>query len=129
MTAPVPADLYAPGPCETWPIRWPASCDLLSVASPEITGLAAQAASELLYQATAQRFGLCRVALRPCREECYGYGWPGWASWWQWGTYPLPYWYNGVWYNMGCGQCTSGCSFTAISETYLPGPVSLVVQV
>jgi hypothetical protein len=119
---------YAPGPCEVWPVRWPASCDLTGV-SPEITGVAAQAASEILFYATAQRFGLCTVALRPCRDDCYSAGWPGWQSWWQYGTYPQPYWYNGVWYNMGCGQCTSGCSCVAISETWLPGPVASIVSV
>lgn len=119
---------YTPGPCETWPIRWPARCDL-SAATPEITGIAAEAASEMLYQLSGQRFSLCTVALRPCREECYGYSWPGWNQWWQWGTYPQPYWYNGTWFNMGCGQCTSGCSCVAISETMLPGPVYRVDSV
>lgn len=119
---------YTPGPCTVWPVRWPQRCDL-STATPEITGIAAEMASEVLYALTGQRFGLCTVALRPCREDCYGTGWPGWASWWQWGTYPQPYWFNGTWYNMGCGQCTSGCSCTAISETLLPGPVYSVESV
>lgn len=121
-------DLYTPGPCAPWPVVWPRRCNLTGVA-PEITGAAVEAASAFLYFATAQRFGLCTVALRPCREECYGTGWPGWADWWNFGTYPQPYWYNGTWYNMGCGQCTSGCSCTAISETFLPGPVASVVSV
>jgi hypothetical protein len=83
----------------------------------------------MLFQLSAQRFGLCTMTLRPCREECYGTGWPGWANWWQWGTYPQPYWYNGTWYNMGCGQCGTSCSCTAISETFLPGPVYAVNHV
>lgn len=120
---------FVAGPCEIWPIRWPANCEALVTATPEITGLAAQAASEMLYMLSGQRFSECPTTLRPCREECYGYGWPGWASWWRYGTYPQPYWNNGTWYNMGCGQCTSGCSCTAISETLLPGPVSSVVEV
>ena len=37
---------YTPGPCDPWPIRWPARCDL-SAATPEITGIAAELASEL----------------------------------------------------------------------------------
>ena len=132
------AGTYTPGPCEVWPVKWPASCDL-STASPEITGIALQAASELLYEMTAQRFGECQVALRPCREECYGSGWvgQGWASWSQWpgggfgggGGGPTPYWNNGNWYNMGCGQCGSGCSCTAISEVWLPGPIASIVEV
>jgi hypothetical protein len=119
---------FTAGPCQNWPVKWPANCDL-SNASPEITGIALEAAQEMLYQLTGQRFSECTVTLRPCREDCYGTGWPGWASWWQWGTYPQPYWYNGTWFNMGCGQCTSGCSCTAISETMLPGPVASIVEV
>lgn len=131
MTSP---QLYTPGPCEPWPVKWP--CDI-STYSPELTGMALQAASELLYELSGQRFGLCRVALRPCREDCYGQGWPGWGNWyaWQWpgtgisGGGPQPYWYGGNWYNLSCGQCTSGCSCVAISETWLPGPVNSVVSV
>lgn len=122
---------YTPGPCEVWPVRWPASCTYITLptATPEITGLAAQMASEMLYQLSGQRFSECTTTLRPCREDCYGTGWPGWASWWQWGTYPQPYWFNGTWYNMGCGQCGTSCSCTAISETLLPGPVVSIVEV
>lgn len=119
---------YSPSGCGTWPVIWPRNCDLTGV-SPEITGAAAEAATEMLYQLTAQRFGLCTVALRPCREECYGNGSLVWGGWWQYGTYPQPYWYNGVWYNMGCGQCTNGCSCMAISETLLPGPVNEIISV
>jgi hypothetical protein len=119
---------YTAGPCEPWEIRWPQRCDL-TTATPEITGIAAQMASEVLYALTGQRFSLCTVTLRPCREECYGLGWPGWNQWWQWGTYPQPYWYNGTWFNMGCGQCGTSCSCTAISETLLPGPINSVVEV
>lgn len=122
------AGFYTPGPCEVWPIRWPARCDL-SAATPEITGIAAQMASEVLYQLSGQRFSECPTTLRPCREECYGTGWPGWSQWWQWGTYPQPYWFNGQWFNMGCGQCGTSCSCTAISETMLPGPVTSIVEV
>lgn len=133
MTSP---QTYTPGPCETWPVRWPANCEYLQLeaATPEITGIAAQAASEILYYFTAQRFGLCTVALRPCRDSCYDYGWPGWSSWWQYGSgsygyYPQPAWFNGTWFNLTCGQCTTGCSCTVISETILPGPVKNVVSV
>lgn len=125
---------YTPGPCDPWPVRWPANCTLLSTASPEVTGIALEAASEILYQLSAQRFGLCTVALRPCREECWGNG-MGWGfytgNWW--GGYsgggPTPYWYNGQWYNLGCGQCGSGCSCVALSEVFLPGPVASVESV
>lgn len=130
MTMPGVDYYTGPGPCEPWPVRWPGSCDISTV-SPEITGIAVQAASELLYQLTAQRFGLCRVALRPCREECFGngFGWGFRAGWWGDVGYPTPYWSNGQWYNLGCGQCGSSCSCTAMSEVYLPGPVNAIVEV
>lgn len=123
---------YVPGACQTWPIKWPASCDL-SLASPEITGIALEAAQDLLYMLTAQRFSECPTTLRPCREECYGeggYGW-GWRSMW-WGDtvgYPTPVNISGQWYNLGCGSCGQNCSCTPISETYLPGPVVQINEV
>jgi hypothetical protein len=118
-------DFYTPGPCAPWPILW--RCDLTGI-SPEITGIAAQAASEILYYATAQRFGLCRTALRPCRDECYPNGQlPN--GWYQYGTYPRPTWINGTWYNLTCGVCTTNCSCSFVSEVTLPGPVASIVQV
>lgn len=126
-----PAAGFVAGPCEPWPVRWPANCTYIQLptATPEITGLAVQMASEMLYMLSGQRFSLCTVTLRPCREECFGSTWPGWNQWWNWGTYPQPYWYNGTWFNMGCGQCGTSCSCTAISETMLPGPVYSVSEV
>lgn len=124
---------FTAGACQPWPVKWPANCDL-SAATPEVTGIAAQAASDMLYELSAQRFGLCTTTLRPCREECFGngFGW-GFRSIWWWGDYagggPTPYWYNGQWYNLGCGQCGSGCSCTALSEVFLPGPVAQIVEV
>jgi len=117
------------GPCDTWPVRW--TCPLTGV-SPEITGMALEAASEILYQLTGQRFSECTVALRPCREECYGtgYGWSWRGSGW-WGDYgyPTPVNIGGQWFNLGCGQCGTNCSCSPVSETYLPGPVVSITQV
>lgn len=123
MTAP---DAYAPGPCETWPVKWRCS---LSGEDPAVTGVALQAASEVLYQLSGQRFSSCEVTIRPCREECYSTGWGGWAGWWQYGTYPQPAFINGTWYNLTCGTCGSGCSCTPLSEVFLPGPVQSVTEV
>lgn len=124
MTSPV---TYEAGPCAPWPVRWP--CSLTGV-SPEITGIALQAASEILYNLTAQRFSECEVALRPCREECWGsgFGW-GFRGWWGDYGYPTPVNISGQWYNLGCGQCINGCACTIMSETFLPGPVISVTQV
>lgn len=129
------ADLYTFGPCTPWTPTWPrGDCGsiLLETDAMAVTGVAVQAASEILYHLTAQRFGLCEVKLRPCRQSC----WPSfpWSSWWQWGgtggSYPQPYWWNGTWYNLACGSCPdNSCSCVALDETILPGPVNSIVEV
>lgn len=122
--------LYKFGPCEPWTPTWPrGDCYVLDlVGAPEVTGVAVQAASEILYQLTAQRFGLCRVKLRPCRQSC-SQTFP-WHQWWQYGTYPQPYWWAGTWYNLACGSCPNdSCSCVHLEETTLPGPVYDVVEV
>jgi hypothetical protein len=122
--------LYTFGPCEPWDPIWPrGDCAvILETATAEVTGWAIQAASEILYQLTAQRFSLCQVELRPCRQSCYG-NFP-WYSWWQYGTYPQPYWWNGTWYNLACGSCPGdSCSCPGLDQTTLPGPVASITSV
>lgn len=122
--------LYKFGPCEPWTPTWPGGdCNvLLLTGAAAVTGVAVQAASEILYQLTAQRFGLCRVKLRPCRQSCSS-TFP-WHEWWQYGTYPQPYWWAGTWYNLACGSCPNdSCSCVHLEETTLPGPVYDVVEV
>lgn len=119
--------VYKFGPCEPWEPIW--NCNISAiVGAPAVTGNAVQAASEILYQLTAQRFGLCNVKLRPCRQSCYG-NFPWW-EWWQYGTYPQPYWWNGTWYNLACNSCPSNsCSCVGLDETLLPGPVVEITEV
>lgn len=123
--------LYTFGPCEAWDVIWPrGSCAsiLLDPAAAEVTGDAVAAASEVLYHLTAQRFGVCQVTLRPCRKSCMGNF--AWWTWWEYGTYPQPYWWNGTWYNLACNSCPNdSCSCTAIEETTLPGPVVDITEV
>lgn len=118
--------LYSPEPCALWPVKW--TCNLTGV-SAEVTGTALEAASEVLFMLSGQRFGLCEVTLRPCRRDCYGNYWRGWGSWWEFGTYPQPALINGAWYNMVCGFCGDNCSCTFVSETLLPGPINSVTEV
>jgi hypothetical protein len=120
---------YTFGPCTPWtPVFAGGTCNvLLETGAAAVSGVAVQAASEVLYHLTAQRFGTCEVTLRPCRRSCYD-AWPG-LSWWEYGTYPRPYWYAGVWYNMGCGVCGDSCSCVGIDEAILPGPVDAVTSV
>lgn len=122
--------LYKFGPCEPWDAIWPGgTCSvLLETGAAAVTGDAVQAASEILYQLTAQRFGLCNVKLRPCRQSCSS-TFP-WHTWWEYGTYPQPYWWAGTWYNLACGTCPNdSCSCVALEETVLPGPVYDVTEV
>jgi hypothetical protein len=122
--------LYKFGPCEPWDAVWPGGeCDVrLLTGAAAVTGAALEAASEILYQLTAQRFGLCRVTLRPCRQSCSA-TFP-WHQWWEYGTYPQPYWWSGTWYNLACGSCPNdSCSCVALEETTLPGPVYDIIEV
>lgn len=124
------ADMYTFGPCTPWTPAWPGGdCNvLLETGAAAISGVAVQAASEVLYHATAQRFGVCEVTLRPCRQSCMS-NFP-WHNWWNYGTYPQPYWWAGTWYNLACGQCPGdSCSCVALEETVLPGPVAYVTEV
>lgn len=103
------------GPCTTWdpPTAW---CCNLTGASAAVTGDALQAATEVLYNLSGQRFGLCEQTLRPCRRDCDD-GWVGS------GSYPQPALINGQWFNLVCGSCGDNCSCAFLSEALLPGPV------
>lgn len=114
------------GLCAPWDPIW---CVALPTGSEAVSGYAIQSATEALWAATAQRFGLCQVTLRPCRRDCYGRSWPYADTWWEYGTYPQPVLYQGAWYNVGCGSCAGACSCTVLEEALLPGPVYDIVQV
>jgi hypothetical protein len=115
------------GLCEPWPAIW---CTNLPAGSAAVTGAALAAASEALWAATAQRFGLCTETIRPCRRDC-GSSWPFTDSWWEWtgGTWPRPLLYDGAWFNVTCGSCSGGCSCGMLEEALLPGPVYDILQV
>lgn len=126
MTSPLPAGL-----CAAWPIIWPTNADGtvdLPLGAETVTGTAVSMATEVLYALTARRFGLCTVALRPCKRECYS------SSWWSQQTL-LPFTQTltpfaaSYWLGMSCGGCGTDCSCTNISEVALPGPVYDVTQV
>jgi hypothetical protein len=120
----VSPDAY--GPCAPWPVAWP--CEL-GASSPAATGIAVQAATEVLWALSGRQFGVCEVTLRPCREECWPTPWPEtvqpWAGW----SYPMPALVGGVWLNLVCGACPGTCSCGALSQVLLPAPVHHVVEV
>jgi len=117
------------GPCDTLPYILSADCAL----SPAVSGAAIASASEIIWNLSGQRFGLCTQVLRPCRRECQGMPWPAssnqWPSIWPGQTYPLPFWWNGQWLNLTCGSCASDCSCDTVEEVTLPGGVYQVLQV
>jgi hypothetical protein len=119
------------GPCEIWDPIW---CGELSTAAMSVTGDAVTMATEVLWQLSGQRFGLCEVTLRPCRNDCAeGYGtfdqwWPGVGGSFRSGGGPRPWWFNGVWANV-CGGCGGSCSCTLLDEALLPAPTREVVEV
>lgn len=114
------------GPCAPWD---PIYCTVLPTGSEAVSGFAIQAATEILWQGTQQRFGFCTTTIRPCRRSCYGDSWPFSNMWWEFGTYPQPVLYAGAWYNVTCGSCPDTCSCGPLEETVLPVPVVRVIQV
>jgi hypothetical protein len=131
VTTPTPTR----GPCDPWSPIW--NCANL-VGAEAVSGTAVQAATEILYNRSAQQFGICTFTIRPCREDCYdsvfwgswgggGWGGAGWGG--GFGTWPQPALIGGNWYNLTCGGCAGSCSCTPLSEAFLPSPVAAIVQV
>lgn len=120
------------GPCQSWTPRW--ICDV-SCESPSVTADAVAAATEVVWALSGRQFGLCDVTLRPCRQSCATFPWPGSGlSTGGWSEWPGNGWLGvalsgGQWFNVVCGRCTAGCSCAAVSEIILPAPVKRVVQV
>jgi len=121
--------LRDPGPCQIWPPIW--SCTTLPATTPEVTGYAMQAATEVLWNRTHRRFGVCSYTLRPCRRTCWpeGIRFPGgWTDVSGWG-WPFPALIGGAWFNLGCGSCGDSCSCATLQEAVLPYPVAAVTEV
>lgn len=121
--------LLDPGPCQIWPPIW--DCVTLSPAGIAVTGTALQAATEILWNRTHRRFGVCAYALRPCRKTCWPDGWRWAGSWtdvsgWGW---PFPALIGGAWFNLGCSACGDSCSCSTLQEAVLPYPVAAVTEV
>src|SRR5688572_26213399 len=98
------------------------------------TGQAVQIATEILYNLSAQQFGVCEFTIRPCRESCNDSAWwgaSGYLGWGGWlgGMYPQPALIGGNWYNLRCGSCSGSCSCTPLSIALLPSPVNQILEV
>lgn len=80
-------------------------------------------AAELLYALSGRQFGLCEVALRPCRKEnCAPCGNSSNTPW-------TPMLREGTWVNLRCSTCRGSCSCPEICEVVLPARAHSVVQV
>lgn len=127
------ANGFSSGPCEPWEPIW---CGPLPTGAEAVTGNAVAMATEVLWQAAGQRFGLCAVTIRPCRNDCAA-GWTGFSDWWPgaggtvggYGGGPRPWWFNGTWYNVCSVGCGDTCSCTVLDEALLPAPTRSVLQV
>lgn len=124
---------FESGPCEPWEPIW---CAPLPTGAEAVTGDAVQMATEVLFQAGGQRFGICHVKIRPCRDDCAG-AWMGFNEWWPGvggvvtsnGGGPRPWWVNGTWYNVCSVGCGGTCSCTVIDQALLPAPTREVIEV
>ncbi len=113
-------------PCTAWT---PIGCTSIDPSGAAVSGTMLGVAQEILYQLTGGQFDQCTLTLRPCRETCFGDAWPS-DRWNRWGTqWPYPYWYDGQWFNLGCGGCPGTCSCDVIHEILLPYPVAEVTDV
>jgi len=126
MTAPV---------CD-WPVVYPGDCPALDTVSDPLVFEAMAIA--FLWNWTGRGYGVCPVALRPCRSDCaqadstfWGYGpytsgsaMPAKARW-------GPALVGGQWFNLSCGACGDdcSCSSTGAPSLRLPGPIDSVQEV
>jgi hypothetical protein len=130
-------------PCD-WPLAHcgePGStCSSLDALNPSIAALISEAATAYLWNWTGRRFGLCEIALRPCRESCIqqyttyrGRGGMSANLPWFEGTMGAanPALIGGQWFNLGCGgSCGNNqCSCTYVAELRLPGPIDSVTGI
>lgn len=113
-------------PTTPWEPRW--TCAEVDTASPAATGIAALAATELLWLASGQQFARS-VLLRPCKRSClpagYEYSPVPVSSW----GYPYPALVGGTWINLGCGGCGGDCHCGTLQEAELPGTVTSITAV
>lgn len=120
------------GPCEPWGI----ACVTFPQEAAAVSGMAIEAATEILWERSGRQFGICEMTLRPCRDGCndlpllalYGNWWPTWGE----GSgpgYPYPAIIGGRWWNLGCGSCSGTCSCTELHQAELPYPVVAVSEV
>jgi hypothetical protein len=115
------------GPCQNWTPLCDDFPENPTDPQQQLIFAAVQAATEVLWERTHRRFGLCSMPLRPCRRDCANAP-AGWQDYSGYG-WPFPVLDRGVWVNLGCRGCGTGCSCTSVSVTRLPSPVAEVTEV
>lgn len=119
-------------PCD-WPLLGAEDCtdlDALDEASegPSRADVEAMAAA-YLWNWTGKRYGVCEVTVRPQRQDCNGSTYLGASGHPSGGAPWRPVLLDGVWHNVGCGECGSVCGCTSVWTVRLPGPVVEVTAV
>lgn len=110
-------------PCD-WPIA-DIDCPAYEDLSDDLREYVEAMAVEYLWRWTGMQYGLCEVALRPCKQPCF----EGTGTFYG-GRAPFqPYIHNGEWYNLGCGTCGDKCGCDSTRALLLPGPVESIVEV
>lgn len=111
-------------PCGPWPVD-PECCPALagdpSTWTPRQLA-AIQAATNVLWRATAGIYGLCEMTLRPCMDACDKRWDMEYALWRPWIDE------FGVWRNAMCG-CSTDCSCGFVCTASLKGPVYEIISV
>lgn len=84
----------------------------------------------VMWAATGRRYGPCEITIRPCQTREWAETYRAYPVWWSgsgnWAG-PLPFLFNGQWFN-GCG-CGPGCCCRPHCEIMLDGPVASIVEV
>lgn len=75
-------------------------------------------AAEWLWQLTGRQYGECTVTVRPCGDDCTIHGKP----------FPVRAAVGTGWTNVACG-CLGACGCGRLSQVWLEGPVTEIVEV
>jgi hypothetical protein len=123
-----------------WPVNYSAAGDCAALGSendpsPDRAAYETMAA-DYLWNWTGRVYGLCPVAVRPCRGDC-----PQDDTFWGAGPFTTgstaasngglwgPVLVAGNWFNLGCGVCGDDCSCGGTPALRLPSPVATVDRV
>ena len=125
-------------PCE-WPLLYSCGTEVVCETLESIPASARDnieaAAVEYLWNWTGRRFGACPLTIRPCKADCT----EGMSSFNGSGPFRTPFglggspWtpvvIDGLWYNVGCGNCGDKCGCGGVAPLKIPGPVASIASI